>query len=125
MNNPVFGFILHYFGLITWRPFRTEICNDVQCDIVVWISKEILCAFLSFGFANWLLMIQGRNSTKIKEGNLLIRELVHHYSCPALIAKLISKGLTRFWRRKVILKTQYNFCMGIHHLNGPKQNKML
>jgi len=58
-------------------------------------------------------MIYGMNSTKFKEGNSLIREFVHHYSRPALIAKLISTGWTCYWRRKIKKKMQYNFYMGI------------
>ena len=45
-------------------------------------------------------MIHGINSTKIKEGNLLIKELLHRYPCPARNAKLISKGWTRYWRSR-------------------------
>jgi hypothetical protein len=41
------------------------------------------------------------NSTKLEEGNLLIRELLYHFSCLAVIAKLISKGWTRYWKRKL------------------------
>jgi len=41
--------MLHYFGLIPDEgPLWTETCSNIQCDIVMRISKERVCAVSNF-----------------------------------------------------------------------------